>query len=135
MNNFDKLNKKLNNYNNEKLNAIKNLYIGSATLLATTPICIYNMNIENLPIIIMTVLEIGAISIPIINIKNIVNSSKNIKLIKNKMKKKELSSKEIEQAYKIVQSNLDDKINDELQKGKRKKLIKLRNNISKYSTN
>ena len=100
MDNLYRLNKKLNNYNNKKLNAIKNVYLGSATLLATTPICIYNMNIDDLPVIALTILEIGVISIPIISIKKIINSSKNIKLVKKKMTKEELSSKNIKQAYK-----------------------------------
>ena len=135
MDNLYRLNKKLNNYNNKKLNAIKNVYLGSATLLATTPICIYNMNIDDLPVIALTILEIGVISIPIISIKKIINSSKNIKLVKKKMTKEELSSKNIKQAYKIVKYDLDDQINIEKEKKKKKKLIKLRNCISKYSTN
>ncbi len=135
MDNLYRLNKKLNNYNNKKLNAIKNVYLGSATLLATTPICIYNMNIDDLPVIALTILEIGVISIPIISIKKIINSSKNIKLVKKKMTKEELSSKNIKQAYKIVKYDLDDQINNEKEKKKKKKLIKLRNCISKYSTN
>ena len=135
MDNLYRLNKKLNNYNNKKLNAIKNVYLGSATLLATTPICIYNMNIDDLPVIALTILEIGVISIPIISIKKIINSSKNIKLVKKKMTKEELSSKNIKQAYKIVKYDLDDQIKIEKEKKKKKKLIKLRNCISKYSTN
>ena len=134
MNNYE-LSRKLNEYeyNNKKINSIKRIYTGSIALLTTTPICIYNISLEDLPVVALAFLELGIITIPIIGIKDIIKTKKEIKLIKENKNNHSNNLNKVINAYKIVQTDLNNQIESENNKSKKKVLKKLRNNIKKYS--
>ncbi len=123
------LNNKLNDYNNIKTDFIKNIYIGSITLLVNTPICIYNINKENLPAVTLTLFEIGIIYISVSNIKKLINLSKETKEIKQNYSK-EKNNINITNSYLTIENDLNKKIKFEDKKFKKKKLIKLKNNLT-----
>lgn len=93
-NNNIKLNNQLNCYNNQKITAIKKIYMGSSAFLITTPMYVNTINIEDLPIIVITLLEIGLITIPIKGIIDIIKTSHNIKLIKEDINKNAINNKQ-----------------------------------------
>lgn len=132
MNNYE-LSKRLNEYNNKRIDSIKNIYTGSIALLTTTPICIYNIGLEDLPVVALAFLELGIITIPIIGIKDIIKTKKEIKLIKENKNNHPNNLNKVINAYKIVQTDLNNQIESEHNKSKKKELKKLRNNIKKYS--
>lgn len=132
MNNYE-LSKRLNEYNNKRVDSIKKIYTGSIALLTTTPICIYNISLEDLPAVALAFLELGIITIPIIGIKDIIKTKKEIKLIKENKNNHSNNLNKVNNAYKIVQTDLNNQIESENNKSKKKELKKLRNNIKKYS--
>lgn len=132
MNNYE-LSKRLNEYNNKRVDSIKKIYTGSIALLTTTPICIYNISLEDLPAVALAFLELGIITIPIIGIKDIIKTKKEIKLIKENKNNHSNNLNKVINAYKIVQTDLNNQIESENNKSKKKELKKLRNNIKKYS--
>ena len=132
MNNYE-LSKRLNEYNNKRVDSIKKIYTGSIALLTTTPICIYNISLEDLPVVALAFLELGIITIPIIGIKDIIKTKKEIKLIKENKNNHSNNLNKVINAYKIVQTDLNNQIESENNKSKKKELKKLRNNIKKYS--
>lgn len=132
MNNYE-LSKRLNEYNNKRVDSIKKIYTGSIALLTTTPICIYNISLEDLPVVALAFLELGIITIPIIGIKDIIKTKKEIKLIKENKNNHPNNLNKVINAYKIVQTDLNNQIESENNKSKKKELKKLRNNIKKYS--
>ena len=132
MNNYE-LSKRLNEYNNKRVDSIKKIYTGSIALLTTTPICIYNISLEDLPVVALAFLELGIITIPIIGIKDIIKTKKEIKLIKENKNNHSNNLNKVINAYKIVQTDLNNQIECENNKSKKKVLKKLRNNIKKYS--
>ena len=132
MNNYE-LSKRLNEYNNKRVDSIKKIYTGSIALLTTTPICIYNISLEDLPVVALAFLELGIITIPIIGIKDIIKTKKEIKLIKENKNNHSNNLNKVINAYKIVQTDLNNHIESENNKSKKKVLKKLRNNIKKYS--
>lgn len=132
MNNYE-LSKRLNEYNNKRVDSIKKIYTGSIALLTTTPICIYNISLEDLPAVALAFLELGIITIPIIGIKDIIKTKKEIKLIKENKNNHSNNLNKVINAYKIVQTDLNNQIESENNKSKKKVLKKLRNNIKKYS--
>ena len=132
MNNYE-LSKRLNEYNNKRVDSIKKIYTGSIALLTTTPICIYNISLEDLPVVALAFLELGIITIPIIGIKDIIKTKKEIKLIKENKNNYSNNLNKVINAYKIVQTDLNNQIESENNKSKKKVLKKLRNNIKKYS--
>lgn len=132
MNNYE-LSKRLNEYNNKRIDSIKKIYTGSIALLTTTPICIYNISLEDLPVVALAFLELGIITIPIIGIKDIIKTKKEIKLIKENKNNHPNNLNKVINAYKIVQTDLNNQIESENNKSKKKELKKLRNNIKKYS--
>lgn len=132
MNNYE-LSKRLNEYNNKRVDSIKKIYTGSIALLTTTPICIYNISLEDLPVVALAFLELGIITIPIIGIKDIIKTKKEIKLIKENKNNHSNNLNKVINAYKIVQTDLNNQIESENNKSKKKVLKKLRNNIKKYS--
>lgn len=78
-------------------------------------------------------LELGIITIPIIGIKDIIKTKKEIKLIKENKNNHSNNLNKVINAYKIVQTDLNNQIESENNKSKKKVLKKLRNNIKKYS--
>ena len=132
MNNYE-LSKRLNEYNNKRVDSIKKIYTGSIALLTTTPICIYNISLDDLPVVALAFLELGIITIPIIGIKDIIKTKKEIKLIKENKNNHSNNLNKVINAYKIVQTDLNNQIESENNKSKKKELKKLRNNIKKYS--
>lgn len=132
MNNYE-LSKRLNEYNNKRVDSIKKIYTGSIALLTTTPICIYNISLEDLPAVALAFLELGIITIPIISIKDIIKTKKEIRLIKENKNNHPNNLNKVINAYKIVQTDLNNQIESENNKSKKKELKKLRNNIKKYS--
>ena len=132
MNNYE-LSKRLNEYNNKRVDSIKKIYTGSIALLTTTPICIYNISLEDIPVVALAFLELGIITIPIIGIKDIIKTKKEIKLIKENKNNHSNNLNKVINAYKIVQTDLNNQIESENNKSKKKELKKLRNNIKKYS--
>lgn len=78
-------------------------------------------------------LELGIITIPIIGIKDIIKTKKEIKLIKENKNNHSNNLNKVINAYKIVQTDLNNQIKSENNKSKKKVLKKLRNNIKKYS--
>ena len=132
MNNYE-LSKRLNEYNNKRVDSIKKIYTGSIALLTTTPICIYNISLDDLPAVALAFLELGIITIPIIGIKDIIKTKKEIKLIKENKNNHSNNLNKVINAYKIVQTDLNNQIESENNKSKKKVLKKLRNNIKKYS--
>ena len=132
MNNYE-LSKRLNEYNNKRVDSIKKIYTGSIALLTTTPICIYNISLEDIPVVALAFLELGIITIPIIGIKDIIKTKKEIKLIKENKNNHPNNLNKVINAYKIVQTDLNNQIESENNKSKKKELKKLRNNIKKYS--
>ena len=132
MNNYE-LSKRLNEYNNKRVDSIKKIYTGSIALLTTTPICIYNISLEDLPAVALAFLELGIITIPIIGIKDIIKTKKEIKLIKENKNNHSNNLNKVINAYKIVQTDLNNQIESANNKSKKKVLKKLRNNIKKYS--
>ena len=132
MNNYE-LSKRLNEYNNKRVDSIKKIYTGSIALLTTTPICIYNISLDDLPVVALAFLELGIITIPIIGIKDIIKTKKEIKLIKENKNNHSNNLNKVINAYKIVQTDLNNQIESENNKSKKKVLKKLRNNIKKYS--
>lgn len=132
MNNYE-LSKRLNEYNNKRIDSIKKIYTGSIALLTTTPICIYNISLDDLPVVALAFLELGIITIPIIGIKDIIKTKKEIKLIKENKNNHPNNLNKVINAYKIVQTDLNNQIESENNKSKKKELKKLRNNIKKYS--
>ena len=132
MNNYE-LSKRLNEYNNKRVDSIKKIYTGSIALLTTTPICIYNISLEDIPVVALAFLELGIITIPIIGIKDIIKTKKEIKLIKENKNNHSNNLNKVINAYKIVQTDLNNQIERENNKSKKKVLKKLRNNIKKYS--
>lgn len=132
MNNYE-LSKRLNEYNNKRVDSIKKIYTGSIALLTTTPICIYNISLEDLPAVALAFLELGIITIPIIGIKDIIKTKKEIRLIKENKNNHSNNLNKVINAYKIVQTDLNNQIESENNKSKKKELKKLRNNIKKYS--
>ena len=132
MNNYE-LSKRLNEYNNKRVDSIKKIYTGSIALLTTTPICIYNISLEDIPVVALAFLELGIITIPIIGIKDIIKTKKEIKLIKENKNNHSNNLNKVINAYKIVQTDLNNQIESENNKSKKKILKKLRNNIKKYS--
>lgn len=132
MNNYE-LSKRLNEYNNKRVDSIKKIYTGSIALLTTTPICIYNTSLEDLPAVALAFLELGIITIPIIGIKDIIKTKKEIRLIKENKNNHPNNLNKVINAYKIVQTDLNNQIESENNKSKKKELKKLRNNIKKYS--
>ena len=132
MNNYE-LSKRLNEYNNKRVDSIKKIYTGSIALLTTTPICIYNISLEDLPVVALAFLELGIITIPIIGIKDIIKTKKEIRLIKENKNNHPNNLNKVINAYKIVQTDLNNQIESENNKSKKKVLKKLRNNIKKYS--
>ena len=132
MNKYE-LSKRLNEYNNKRVDSIKKIYTGSIALLTTTPICIYNISLEDLPVVALAFLELGIITIPIIGIKDIIKTKKEIKLIKENKNNHSNNLNKVINAYKIVQTDLNNQIESENNKSKKKVLKKLRNNIKKYS--
>lgn len=132
MNNYE-LSKRLNEYNNKRVDSIKKIYTGSIALLTTTPICIYNISLEDIPVVALAFLELGIITIPIIGIKDIIKTKKEIKLIKENKNNHSNNLNKVINAYKIVQTDLNNQIESENNKSKKKVLKKLRNNIKKYS--
>lgn len=121
-------NLELNTYNKIKIDSIKNLYIGSVALLANTPICIYNINSDTIPAVIISVFEVGIIYISVKNIKKIINVSKNIK---NNKKRHTIESNNLIDSYLAIEKDLDKKIELSSKDNKRKELIKLKNNLTK----
>ena len=132
MNNYE-LSKRLNEYNNKRVDSIKKIYTGSIALLTTTPICIYNISLEDLPAVALAFLELGIITIPIIGIKDIIKTKKEIRLIKENKNNHSNNLNKVINAYKTVQTDLNNQIESENNKSKKKELKKLRNNIKKYS--
>ena len=87
------------------------------------------MNEENIPIAILSFLEIGAIYLPLKGIKDMLQAKQEMKITRKQIKKQQkiTPSEDIMSAYTIIREDLDQKIRTETKNTKIEKLKKLRN--------
>lgn len=123
------LRQKLIKSSEKQSSAIKNTIIGTSSLLFITPICVLSMNEENIPIAILSFLEIGAIYLPLKGIKDMIQAKQEMKITRKQIKKQQkiTPSEDIMSAYTIIREDLDQKIRTETKNTKIEKLKKLRN--------
>lgn len=123
------LRQKLIKSSEKQSSAIKNTIIGTSSFLFITPICVLSMNEENIPIAILSFLEIGAIYLPLNGIKDMLQTKQEMKITRKQIKKQQkiTPSEDIMSAYTIIREDLDQKIRTETKNTKIEKLKKLRN--------
>ncbi len=137
------LRKKLYENYEKKKDAINCIIVGGGTFVILSPILLTNLNISKInttadaiPLCFASLLELGLIVLPIKGIKDIVKSSKNIKLIKKQISNETISKNELNNSCETIKNHIGIKIEKEDNKKKLEKLKKLRKEIDKlYSPN
>ena len=130
--NKNDIRKKINDSKIKKAEMVKNIIVGSSSLLLLTPIYLANMNEESIPTAIFTAIEIGALYIPIKAIKTIRCEKRNLKLYKKELNNTPISKEQIKinDAYRIVIDDIkeQEKITPDVKK--KQKLNKLRKKVN-----
>lgn len=132
--NLIKLNHELKQNEAKQITAIKSIIIGSSTFLLLSPIYLSSINETNLPIAILSFLEIGSIYLPIRGIKTIIKEKQKMVLTRKKISNQKLDDnlENIHTAYYIVRKDINNRVKKEEKSKRYKKLKKLEKEMNKF---